>query len=85
MPHDHLIRNAAHEFMNPKVVMEGLINSALLTPTQREDLDGMIRNPIPAGMSRRDHSGIDVPVISVKPSATKVEPGARHFPGSRYV
>jgi len=81
----HLIRDPAKEFMSKKDVMEGLIHTAMLTPDQREGLDGMIRNAIPVGMRRgENHSGGDVPVMSVKPFATKVDPGARHFPGSRY-
>lgn len=85
MVHEHLIRNPAKEFMDKRSVMEGLIDSALLTPTQREDLDGMIKSAIPAHERRgAHHSGEHVPVMSVKPSATKVDPGARHFPGSRY-
>ena len=81
---DHLIVNPAKEFMSKHAVMEGVIRSALLTPVQREDIDGMIRSAIPEKMREKHHPGADVPVMSVKPFATKVDPGARHFPGSRY-
>lgn len=82
---DHLIRNPAKEFMDKRSVMEGIINSALLTPVQKEDIDGMVKSAIPASMRKgAHHSGAEVPVMSVKASATKVDPGARHFPGSRY-
>lgn len=80
----HLIVNPAKEFMDKRSVMEGIIQSALLTPVQREDIDGMVKNAIPEGMRKKHHSGAEVPVISVKPAATKVDPGARHYPGSRY-
>lgn len=81
----HLIHNPSKEFMDKKAVMEGVIQSALLTPVQREGLDGMIHSAIPAKERReKHHSGGDVPVVSVKPAATKVDPGARHFPGSHY-
>ena len=80
-----LIHNASKEFMDKKSVMEGVIQSALLTPVQREDLDGMIRSAIPASERReKHHSGGHVPVVSVKSSATKADPGMRHFPGSSY-
>ena len=79
-----LIHSPAKEKMSEKKVMEGIIHSAMLTPTQRGDIDGLIKSGLPEGKRRREYSGSAVALASVKPSATKGDIGARHYPGSPY-
>jgi hypothetical protein len=79
----NLIHSPAKEKMSEKKVMEGLVHSAMLTPTQRGDIDGLIKSALPEG-KRREHSGAAIPLTPVKASATKGDIGARHYPGSPY-
>jgi hypothetical protein len=79
-----IIQSPAKEKMSEKKVMEGIVNSAMLTPTQRGDIDGLVKSGMPEGRRRREYSGTAVALASVKPSATKGDIGARHYPGSPY-
>jgi hypothetical protein len=78
-----IIQSPAKEKMSEKKVMEGIIQSAMLTPTQREDIDGLIKSGLPESKRKRS-SGAEIKLTSVKPSATKKDIGFRHFPGSPY-
>ena len=80
----HIIANPSKEYMDRRSVMEGILKTAMLTPDQREDLDGMIRSAIPGDKRKREEHASGVDTMKVKPSATKVDPGYRHFPGSRF-
>jgi hypothetical protein len=84
MHHPSLILSPAKERMSANKVMEGIVQSAMLSPTQREDIDGLIKSGMPEGKRKREYSGTAVSLASVKPSATKGDIGARHYPGSRY-
>ena len=79
-----IIQSPAKEKMSEKKVMEGIVNSAMMTPTQRGDIDGLVKSGMPEGRRRREYSGTAVALASVKPSATKGDIGARHYPGSPY-
>ena len=69
--------------------MDGIIRSAMLTPTQRGDIDGLVKSGLPEHARR--HSGHHsvggkggVEVMRVKPSATRRDIGSRHYPGSHF-
>lgn len=81
--HEHLIRSPAKEHMSKKAVMDGIVHSAMLSPTQRREIDGLVKSAIP-DHKREKHSGADIPTFAVKPSATRGDIGARHYPGSPY-
>ena len=78
-----IIVSPAKEKMSEKRVMEGIIHSAMLTPTQRGDIDGLIKSGVPED-KRRKYSGSSIARASVKASATRGDIGARHYPGSPY-
>lgn len=81
--HEHLITSPAKEHMSKKAVMDGIVNSAILSPTQRREIDGLVTSAIPEHKKPKHH-GADIPTFSVKPSATRGDIGARHYPGSPY-
>lgn len=81
---EHLIRQPSKEHMAPHAVMEGFIRSSMLNPTQKEDLDGLIKSSLPEKARDHKESGAQVPTMKVKPAATKYEVGTRHFPGSSF-
>ena len=81
--HETIIQNPAKSNQSPKVVMDGIINSAMLSPTQRADIDGMIQSSIPKG--RRKESQIVEPLGSLAdPKATKQTIGYVRYGGSKY-
>jgi hypothetical protein len=80
----HIIQNPAKAKMSEKSVMEGIIRSSALTPTQRSDIDGIIKSSIPSE-KKKGHSEIVAPVGELsEPNATKSTIGLRRFPGSKY-
>ena len=79
-----IIVSPSKEKMSEKRVMEGVIHSAMLSPTQRGDIDGLVKSGLPEGKRRREYSGTAVALASVKPAATRGDIGARHYPGSPY-
>lgn len=83
MHYPDLITSPAKERMSANRVMEGIVQSAMLSPTQRENIDGLVQSGLPEGR-RKKVSGTAVALASVKASATKGDIGARHYPGSRY-
>jgi hypothetical protein len=83
MLHQSIIRNPAEARASPKAVMDGIINSAMLSPTQRSDIDGMIKSSIPEG--RRKMSPLTRPVGELaEPKATKQTIGYVRYGGSKY-
>jgi hypothetical protein len=69
--------------MSKQAVMDGIINSSMLSPTQRREIDGLVTSSMPEH-KRPKHRGGDVETFSVKPSATRGDIGARHYPGSPF-
>lgn len=80
----HIIRNPAKSKASEKSVMEGIIRSSALTPTQRSDIDGIIKSSIPES-KKKGHSEIVAPVGELsEPNATKSTIGLVRFQGSKY-
>jgi hypothetical protein len=82
--HEHLIVSPAKEHMSKTAVMDGIVNSAMLSPTQRREIDGLVTSAIPDHKKPKHRGGADIPTFSVKASATRGDIGARHFGGSPY-
>lgn len=84
----HIISDASTGKESEKRVMDGIIHSAMLTSTQRQDIDGLIQSAIPHGKekeSSKKHKGGNKPAVtSTKGSKTPQDFGARHYPGSKY-
>lgn len=59
-------------------VMDGVIQSAMLTAFQKQSIDGLIESAIPGGKKS------EPALTNVKASKTKQSIGNVHFPGSKF-
>lgn len=80
----NLITSPSKEHMSKKAVMDGIVNSSMLSPTQRREIDGLVTSSIPDSKKSNRRGDADIPTMSVKASATRGDIGARHYPGSPY-
>ena len=59
-----------------KEVMDGILKSAMLTETQRQDIAGIIKSSLPEKQQN--------PKVKVEPSKTIRKVGVVHYPGSKF-
>jgi hypothetical protein len=82
MYHEAIIRNPAKANESKRAVMEGIINSAMLTPTQRADVDGIIKSSVP-NYHKGAALGVAVGELAA-PDRTKKHIGTVRIPGGRF-
>ena len=75
-----IIVNASEGTMSSRKLMDGLVESSLMTGFQRQAIDGIIPSAMPqAGRPTGGHQ-----LNKVKPYATQQKPGTIHFGGSKF-
>ena len=83
MNYGDLIQSPAKERMSQKAVMDGIVQSSMLSPTQRREIDGLVTSGMPDHKKPKSRGDM-IPTFAVKPSATKGDIGARKYPGSPF-
>lgn len=74
-----IITNPSEGRTDSRKLMDGLVESSLMTSFQRQAIDGIISGAMPqAGKPSGGQAG------KVKPYATQQKSGTIHFPGSRF-
>jgi hypothetical protein len=75
----NIIRNTEADAGKRKV-MDGVLRSTFLSPTQRQDvMEGIVRRTMP-----EKKAPAHAAVVKVKEGKTRRMPGAVHIPGSPY-
>lgn len=75
----HVIANPTGAKQSEQKIMDGILRSGILNPTQRQEMDGIISTGLPE--NKRHAAGPDM--MQVPPSATKGIMGTVHIPGTR--
>ena len=80
-----IIRNPSEGQSSKSAVMDGIIHSSMLTPEQRQLMDGIVSSALPAGAkTHRKQNGSNPALIKVggAPATSRI-PGIVQLPGVR--
>jgi hypothetical protein len=72
-----IIKDASTIKESPRRVMDGIVNSAMMTSFQRQAIDGVIKSAMP------EKSPEAKMLQTVRPAATKQDIGYVHYPGTK--
>jgi len=75
----NIIKDASTIKESSRRVMDGIVDSAMMTSFQRDAIDGIIKSAMP------EKRGPEAKMVNkVRPSATKQDIGFVHYPGSKF-